>query len=65
MVINPSARGQLKRENMFVFLFFPSPFGPEVFASKDRAGRLFSRQPAYSTHPFSVIILIQVEIDKI
>ena len=51
MVINPSARGQLKTENVLVCLFFPSPFGPEMFASKDRVGRLFSRQPAHSTHP--------------
>ena len=41
--------------------FFLSPFGPEMFASKDRAGRLFSRQPAHSPQPFSVIILIQLE----
>ena len=46
--------------------FFPSLFGPEMFASKDRAGRLFSRQPADSPQPFSVIILIliQLEINK-
>ena len=37
-----------------MFVFSLSPFGPEMFASKDRAGRLFSRQSARS---FSTAIL--------
>ena len=48
-----------------MFGFFLSPFGPEIFAPKDRAGRLFSRQPAHSPQPFSVIIIIQLEINKL
>ena len=66
MVVNRSARGELKRENMLFVCFFPSPFGPETFASNDRAGRLFSRQPAHSPQSFSVIIIIitQLEINK-
>ena len=50
---------------MFVSLFFASPFGPAIFAFKDRVDRLFSRQPAHFSHPYPFSVIVQVEINKL